>query len=151
MLARVYGFVGLLEGLAAMASFFFAYLLGGWRPWGALPGSGPAYVEATTMTQTGIVMSQVGAGLALRTDRRSVFSIGLLSNRFLLIAIVLELALAAALVYVPGLNSIFHQSPLGVWHWLFLLIWPPLVFGAEEARKAVVRRRRSAEKPHADR
>lgn len=49
--------------------------------------------------------------------------------------------LAVALVYVPGLNSIFHQSALGVWHWLFLLLWPPVVFGAEEARKAVVRRR----------
>lgn len=29
-------------------------------------------------------MGQVGAGMAMRTDRRSVFSVGLLSNRFLL-------------------------------------------------------------------
>ena len=49
--------------------------------------------------------------------------------------------LAAALVYVPGLNSAFHQSPLGIWHWLFLLLWPPLVFGAEEVRKATLRSR----------
>ena len=33
VLARVYGFVGLLEGLAGMAGFLFAYGLGGWRPW----------------------------------------------------------------------------------------------------------------------
>jgi magnesium-transporting ATPase (P-type) len=153
VLARVYGFVGPLEGLAAMTSFFTAYLLGGWRPGAGLAASGPLYVQATTMTQTGIVMSQVGAGLALRTDRRSVFSVGLLSNRFLLAAIAVELALAAALVYVPGLNSAFHQGPLGGWHWLVLLAWPPLVFGAEEGRKAVVRRleaRRGgvAGKPH---
>ena len=140
VLARVYGFVGPLEGVAAMSSFFFAYLLGGWRPGAGLAASGPLYTQATTMTQTGIVMSQVGAGLAMRTDRRSVFSVGFLSNRFLLAAIALELGLAAALVYVPGLNSTFHQSSLGVWHWLFLLLWPPVVFGAEEARKAVVRR-----------
>ena len=141
VLARVYGFVGPLEGLAAMSSFLFAYVLGGWRPGTSLVGSGSLYTQATTMTQTGIVMSQVGAGLAMRTDRRSVFSIGFLSNRFLLAAVALELMLAVALVYVPGLNSIFHQSALGVWHWLFLLLWPPVVFGAEEARKAVVRRR----------
>jgi Ca2+-transporting ATPase len=140
VLARVYGFVGPLEGIAAMSSFLFAYLLGGWRPGTGLAASGPLYTQATTMTQTGIVMSQVGAGLAMRTDRRSVFSVGFFSNRFLLAAIALELGLAAALVYVPGLNSTFHQSPLGVWHWLFLLLWPPVVFGAEEARKAVVRR-----------
>jgi magnesium-transporting ATPase (P-type) len=141
VLARVYGFVGLLEGIAGMASFLFAYLLGGWRPGAPLPSSGPLYVEATTMTQTGIVMGQVGAGMAMRTNRRSVFSIGLLPNRFLLVGIAFELALAAALVYVPGLNGVFHQSPIGPWHWLFLLVWPPVVFGAEEARKAFVRRR----------
>ena len=146
VLTRVYGFVGPLEGFAAMSSFLFAYLLGGWRPGVGLAASGPLYTQATTMTQTGIVMSQVGAGLAMRTDRRSVFSIGLLSNRFLLAAIALELGLAAALVYVPGLNSTFHQSSLGVWHWLFLLLWPPVVFGAEEARKAVVRRLESSSK-----
>jgi P-type Ca2+ transporter type 2C len=143
VLARVYGFVGLLEGLAGMASFFFAFVLGGWRPGSPLPSSGPLYVQATTMTQTGIVMGQVGAGMAMRTNRRSVFAVGLLSNRFLLVGIAFELALAAALVYVPGFNSAFHQRPIGPWHWLFLLVWPPVVFGAEEARKAIVRRRRA--------
>jgi len=105
-----------------------------------LADSGSSYVQATTMTQTGIVMGQVGAGLAMRTSRRSVFSVGLLSNRFLLAGIAFELSLAALLVYVPGLNGLFHQAPIGPWHWLFLLLWPPLVFGAEEARKAVFRR-----------
>jgi hypothetical protein len=35
------------------------------------------------------------------------------------------------------------MGPLGPWHWLFLLAWPPLVLGAEEARKAFVRARRA--------
>jgi magnesium-transporting ATPase (P-type) len=141
VLARAYGFVGLLEGLAGMASYLFALVLGGWRPGTALPSSGALYVQATTMTQTGIVMGQVGAGMAMRTNRRSVFSVGLLSNRFLLVGIAAELAIAACLVYVPGLNGAFHQTPIGPWHWLFLAAWPPLVFGAEEARKAFLRRR----------
>ncbi len=141
VLARAYGFLGLLEGLAGLAGFFFAFLLGGWRPGAQLPSGGASYVQATTMTQTGIVMGQVGAGMAMRTNRRSVFAIGLLSNRFLLAGIAFELALALALIYVPGLNAAFHQRPIGPWHWLFLAAWPPLVFGAEEARKAVLRRR----------
>ncbi|HUP33413.1 MAG TPA: cation-translocating P-type ATPase C-terminal domain-containing protein, partial [Gaiellaceae bacterium] len=141
VLARAYGFVGPLEALAGLLGFFLAFVLGGWRPGSPLPASGPVYVQATTMTQTGIVMGQVGAGMAMRTNRRSVFSIGLLSNRFLLAGIAFELALAAALIYVPGLNSAFHQGPIGPWHWLFLALWPPLIFGAEEARKAVLRRR----------
>jgi magnesium-transporting ATPase (P-type) len=140
VLGRVYGFVGLLEGLAGMASFLFAYGLGGWRPGMPLADTGAQYIQATTMTQTGIVMGQVGAGLAMRTNRRSVFSVGLLSNRFLLAGIAFELTLAVLLVYVPGLNHAFHQAPIGPWHWLFLLLWPPVVLGAEEARKAIFRR-----------
>jgi magnesium-transporting ATPase (P-type) len=141
VLARVYGFVGLLEGVAAMTSFFVGYLLGGWRPPSALPDAGNAYYQATTMTQTAIVMGQVGAGQAMRTERRSVFSVGLFSNRFLLVGIAFELALAVALVYVPGLNRAFHQAPIPVWWWLPLVVWAPIVFFAEEARKAIVRRR----------
>ena len=147
VLGRVYGYVGLLEGLAAMASFFFAFGLAGWRPGMALADTGHLYLQATAMTTTGIVMGQVGAGFAMRTNRDSVFAVGLLSNRFLLWGIAFELSLAAALIYVPGLNRVFHMAPLGPWHWLFLLIWPPLVLGAEEARKAVFRRTVWRERP----
>jgi magnesium-transporting ATPase (P-type) len=140
VLGRVFGYVGLLEGLAGMASFLFAYGLSGWRPWEALADSGDLYVQATTMTFAGIVMGQVGAGFAMRTNRESVFSVGLLSNRFLLAGVAFELALAAVLIYTPGLADAFHMEPLGPWHWLFLLVWPPVVLFAEEARKAVFRR-----------
>jgi magnesium-transporting ATPase (P-type) len=141
VLARVYGFVGLLEGLGALTSFFLGYLFGGWRPPAGLPESGGAHLQATTMTQTAIVMGQVGAGQAMRTERRSVFAIGLLSNRFLLMGIAFELALAVALVYVPGLNGLFHQAAIPWWWWLALVVWAPIVFFAEEARKAALRRR----------
>ncbi|HEX4747393.1 MAG TPA: cation-transporting P-type ATPase [Gaiellaceae bacterium] len=147
VLARVYGFVGLLEGVGAMTSFFLGYLFGGWRPPPSLPSSGTAYYQATTMTQTAIVMGQVGAGQAMRTDRRSVFSIGLTSNRFLLVGIAFELALAVALVYVPGLNTAFHQAPIPWWWWPALVVWAPVVFFAEEARKAVLRHRRPGAPP----
>ena len=138
---RVFGWIGPIEGLAAMASFLFAYGLAGWRPWEALADTGTLYLQATTMTMAGIVMAQVGAGLGWRTNRQSVASVGLLSNRLLLIGIAVEVAMIALLAYTPGLSSLFHTSALGPWHWLFLLMWPPVVLGAEEARKAVVRSR----------
>ncbi|MFN8188355.1 MAG: cation-transporting P-type ATPase [Gaiellales bacterium] len=141
VLARVYGYVGLLEGILAMIAFLFAFGLAGWRPGEPLPDEGTVYLQATTMTMTGIVMGQVGASLAMRTDRRSTFSVGLLSNRLLLLGIAFELVLILALIYVPGLNDVFHNSPIGPWHWVLLLTFPPIVFGAEEARKALFRRR----------
>jgi Ca2+-transporting ATPase len=139
--ARVFGWIGPLEGLAAMASFLFAYLLAGWRPWEPLTDTGTLYEEATTMTMAGIVMAQVGAGLAWRTSRTSLRAVGPWSNRLLLVGIAVEVAMIALLAYTPALQDIFHTSDLGPWHWLFLLIWPPLVLGVAEARKAALRRK----------
>jgi P-type Ca2+ transporter type 2C len=139
--ARVFGRIGPLEGLAAMTSFLFAYWLSGWRPWEPLADSGTVYLQATTMTMAGIVMAQVGAGLAWRTDRLSLRSVGPWSNRLLLLGIAVEIAMIALLAYTPGLDDIFHTSDLEPWHWLFLCAWPPLILGVDEARKAARRRR----------
>ena len=76
------------------------------------------YEEATTMTMAGIVFAQVGAAMAWRTNRESVL-----------------------LAYTPGLDDVFHTSGLSACEWLVLMAWPPLVLGAEELRKDVVRRR----------
>jgi magnesium-transporting ATPase (P-type) len=104
-----------------------------------------AYVQATAMTYGGIVMGQVGAGFAFRTSRESVFSVGLLSNRFLLVGIALEIALLFALLYVPLLQEAFHMLPLDPLAWPLLALWPIFVVGAEEARKWALWRRRPRE------
>lgn len=139
--ARVFLAIGPLAALAAMASFLFAYWLDGWRPWEALADEGPLYLQATTMTMAGIVMAQVGAGLSWRTNRLSLRAIGFFSNRLLLVGIGVEVAMIALLAYTPGVSNLFHTGALGSREWLFLLLWPPLVVAAEEARKAVARRR----------
>jgi hypothetical protein len=41
----------------------------------------------------------------------------------------------------PGIDRVFHTSDLSGWERLFLMMWPPIVLGAEELRTAVVRRR----------
>jgi calcium-translocating P-type ATPase len=140
VMARVYGFVGLLVGVAGLASFFAGYLLAGWSPGEELADSGELYVQATAMTYAGIVAGQVGAGFAFRTNRESVFSIGLLSNRFLLAGIAFEVGLLVALVTLPGLQNAFHMAPLDPLAWPLLVIWPVFVLGGEELRKALFRR-----------
>ena len=53
----------------------------------------------------------------------------------------MELALMAALIYVPPLRRLFEEGPLPLKYWLFLMLYPPIMFFAEEGRKAFVRRR----------
>lgn len=49
--------------------------------------------------------------------------------------------LVALVTTVPGLQDAFHMRPLDPELWVFLLLWPPLVLGVEETRKAFGRRR----------
>ncbi|HYF27890.1 MAG TPA: cation-transporting P-type ATPase [Baekduia sp.] len=144
VLARVYGFVGLIVGFAGLASFFTGFLLAGYAPWEALPDEGELYVQATAMTYAGIVFGQVGASFAFRTSRQSVVAVGLLSNRLLLCGVAFELALLAAMLHVSPLQDAFHMEPLDPRAWPLLAAWPVLVLGAEEARKALLRRRDAA-------
>ncbi|HEX6023206.1 MAG TPA: cation-transporting P-type ATPase, partial [Solirubrobacter sp.] len=138
-LGRVYGFVGLLVGFAGLTMFFAAYLAGGWRPGEPLADSGDLYVQATAMTYAGIVAGQVGAGFAFRTSRESLLRVGVFSNRLLLVGIAFELVLLAAIVSLPPLQAVFHTAALDPWAWPLLALWPLLVIGAEEARKAALR------------
>jgi Cation transporting ATPase, C-terminus len=61
----------------------------------------------------------------------------------LLAGIAVEIAMVALPAYTPGIDRVFHTSDLSGWEWLFLVMWPPIVLGAEELRKAVARRRRA--------
>jgi magnesium-transporting ATPase (P-type) len=135
-LARRFIFLGVLSSAAALFCYFFVYISAGWRPGLEMAASGPLYERATTMFLAGIVASQIGNGLAIRTDRVSILKVGLFTNRLLLWGILSEVFILMALSYVPFLQVIFGTAPLRATDWLFLLIFPPVQLLADEARKA---------------
>jgi magnesium-transporting ATPase (P-type) len=144
MLTRAWLWLGLLEAALVCAGFFFVLLDAGWSP-GDDVGAGsalhPSYLAATTMTFAGITACQVGTALACRTTRASLLSIGVFSNRLLLWGIAFELLFAGALVYVPFLQELFGTAALGPQELVLLAVFPIVVWGSDELRKAVVRRR----------
>lgn len=91
------------------------------------------------MTLAAIVFSQIGAVFNCRTEKQSVFKIGLFSNKAVNFGIVFEITLIIILVYFPALYSVFHTAPLELSDWLLLCIWPPIILLIEEARKIWVR------------
>jgi calcium-translocating P-type ATPase len=147
ILTRAYLWLGLVEALLVIAGFFWVLNRGGWS-WGDPTGEGTplhqAYITATTMTFAGIVVCQVGAGVATRTTRASLREIGILSNRLLLYGIAFELAFAAALVYLPPLQAVFHTAPLGAADAAILAAFAVIVWATDELRRGWIRRR-----PHA--
>ncbi len=66
----------------------------------------------STMVFTTLVISQMGHALAIRSERDSVFKIGLFSNKALLGAVALTAGLQLALIYVPFLSDFFGTTPL---------------------------------------
>ncbi|TAN59792.1 HAD family hydrolase [bacterium] len=140
-LARAYLFLGPIEAALCLAGFFLAYRFHGWS-WGeAMAGSGPVYAVATTMTFAGIVAAQVGNVFACRTEKQSVFNKGLLSNRFVLFGIGIELLLLVVLIYTPKLAGVFGFAALTVKDWLVLLTFPAVMLLSSEIRKALLRRK----------
>ena len=143
MLTRAWLFLGLIEAALVLAGFFWVLGGAGWAPGDAVDAGSPlhdAYLTATTMTFAGIVACQIGTAFASRTERASLRSIGVLSNRLLLWGIAFEVAFTAAIVYVPWLQGIFGTRPLGAHEVGVLLTFPLVVWGADELRRAWRRR-----------
>ena len=152
MLLRAWLFLGLICATLAMAGFFFVLVRAGWHP-GDPVGTGyplhHAYVTATTMTFFGMIAGQIGTAFAARTDRASLRSVGVFSNRLLLWGIAFELALAAVLIYVPLFQSLLSTAPLSPVELLFALPFPFIVWGADELRRYLIRRHKRGQQPRA--
>jgi magnesium-transporting ATPase (P-type) len=146
MLARAWGFLGLISAALVMTGFYLTLRHAGWHP-GAATGPGSplnhAYRQATTVTWLGIVACQVGTAFAVRTSHASLRSVGVFSNRYLLGAIAIALAFAAALIYTPALNGIFGTAPLTGAQLATVAPFPFIIWGADELRRLLLRRHRA--------
>ena len=146
MLVRAWLFLGLMVAALQMGGFFFVLVSAGWHP-GAPVGVGHplhhAYLQATTMSFVGMMAGQIGTAFAVRTRRASLRSVGVFSNRYLLLAIGGVVIFAALFVYAPPLQSLLGTAALPARDVLFLLPYPFIVWGADEVRKWVLRRRGS--------
>jgi Ca2+-transporting ATPase len=141
LIIKAFLWYGMLASIASVITYFFVNIQNGW-PSVPLAGEGdPVYLKATAMALAAIVFSQIGAVFNCRTEKQSLFKVGVFANRQVNIGILAEIIIIIALIYLPPLQSIFHTSSLVFSDWLLLCLWPPVIFLIEEARKAVLRRR----------
>jgi len=154
LLLRALLWLGSLQTVLCLTGFFILYLSYGYTDLLHLPRpdllsyrdrlltrDGEVYVLATTIFLAGVVGTQVGNAYACRTERLSVFSIGFFSNVFLLWGIAFELVLCSLLIYLPPLRPFFEVGPLPLRFWGIVLLFPLVMFLAEEGRKGWLRAR----------
>ena len=146
MLARAWGFLGLISATLVMTGFFLTLRHAGWHPGEATGPASPlnhAYRQATTVAWLGIVACQIGTAFAVRTDHASLRSVGVFTNRLLLGGIAFALAFAAALVYLPALHGFFGTAALSPGQLATVAPFPFIVWGADETRRMFMRRYRA--------
>ncbi len=119
--------VGLLMGAVSLVVQAAAIRLGGthWQ----------------TMVFTVLCFSQMGHVLAIRSDRDSFFSQGLMSNRPLVGAVALTVVLQLATIYVPFLQPVFKTQALSPGELAAALAASTVVFWAVELEKLIKRGR----------
>jgi Ca2+-transporting ATPase len=93
-----------------------------------------------TMAFSVLCFSQLGMGLAIRSHRESIFSLGLFSNKPMLGAVLLTAGLHLAVIYVPFCNELFSTQPLSVAELGLAVAVASVVFWVVEAQKLISRR-----------
>lgn len=99
-----------------------------------------ALVHAQTMAFVTLSISQLFHSLNLRSTKKSLLQVGLLTNKFLLASIFLGIALQAVLVSLPVFNNIFELHILSIKDWIFVLTlsFVPVIFSElSKARKRI--------------
>ncbi len=117
----------------------------GWGEWQALAEAAASYREQyyRTMVFTSMTLTQMGMVLAMRSHRDSIFRIGLMSNGWLVGAVLLTFVLQLLLVYVGPLQRLFNTVALSASDLGVCLLLSTSVFWAIELEKWLRRRARS--------
>jgi sodium/potassium-transporting ATPase subunit alpha len=139
LLARAYLFLGPMQAIAAMAAFFFVLSESGWSYGEPLARVDPLYLRATTACLIAIVVMQIANVFLCRSPGLSIFTLGLLSNRFVVGGIVVEIVIILLIVYTDLGNALFGTAPVTSQVWLFATPFAIAMLVLEEGRKWLVR------------
>jgi Ca2+-transporting ATPase len=88
----------------------FAYYLY-WNPAG-LPDYASVLVSAQTMIFVSLVLLEMANAFVCCSDHLFLFSVGVFSNRFLVVSVFLSISFTVAVVQWPLLGRLFHTMPL---------------------------------------
>lgn len=88
-----------------------------------------------------LCLCQLGHVLAIRSERESLFSQGIFSNKPLLGAVVIGCLLQFAVTYIPFLQSVFKTEALTLNEFILVGAASSIVFFAVEIEKFIARKR----------
>jgi len=105
---------GAMVGLLTLA----AYILGEY----VLSDPGEAYAAANTMAFATLTLCQLFHAFDVRSEKQSLFHIGILSNRAMVRAFLVGIAMQVSVLTLPPLQRIFQTVPLSGAEWAVVLL-----------------------------
>lgn len=90
-----------------------------------------------------VCLSQMAHVMAIRSDSRSLFSLGLFSNKPLLFSVAFSFFAQFVVTYTPALQPIFNTESLSLFEFIAVGLVSSLLFFAVEIEKFFYRRRKS--------
>lgn len=136
VLWRAFGWYGMIGAAVSIGGYFWINHLHGW-PDVSLAAAGPVYAEATTMTLAAIIFSQIASVMNSRSQKASVFKLGVFSNHKINFGILVEILILLMLMYVAPLREVFGTTILQWQAWLYLIVLPIPIVLIENLRKRI--------------
>ncbi|NMD35475.1 MAG: cation-translocating P-type ATPase [Planctomycetes bacterium] len=96
---------------------------------------GNTIAEAQAFCFVTLILVQLVNALNCRSLSRSIFSVGVFSNRWLLLALLWEGALLCLIVYLPPLQEIFHTYAFSGADWCVAVLLAASILAVSEAAK----------------
>jgi Ca2+-transporting ATPase len=110
-----------------------------WNPAG-LADHALVLVRAQTMVFVTLVLLEMVNAFNCRSDHLSLFSLGVLANRFLVASVILSISFLVAVVQWPPLGRLFHTIPLSLADWLLAIFLSLALLPVGEGTKWWLRR-----------
>ena len=112
--------LGEVIGALTIFAFWFGYYEHGYSPFDrSVPQNTVEY--ARTMAFMVLVMCQLFFSLAVRNSSKSIFQIGIFSNKYLVGAIALGVILQLIVISIPFMQRAFHLQMLDLEGWLIAI------------------------------
>ncbi len=108
--------------------------------------SGRSFLEAQSITFVTLILIEFFNAFNCRSMTRSLFQVGVTSNKWLLLAVAWEIALLAVIVYVPALQGPFKTYSLTLQDWAIAIASSSTIFLVFELVKMVAAIRARAAK-----
>ena len=106
---------GCLIGICTVLSFIISRL------------NGMDLVTCRTIALSTLVMSQLFHVFECRSERHSIFSIKITSNKYLLAAVTFSIIMLLSILYIPFLQNVFHTVAINKYQWGIVIFFSGII------------------------